>query len=128
MQGLSATFQGFDTTGLSVLYSITLVSPGTSALPSSDAFSTFDHSLGRDFHECSMVFNTTQGFQFCIKSLLCLQAQAHYPVVDVFSVSAYLDKLADECKRRMSEANASTDLQGLPLLNQLMLNSPADGR
>lgn len=57
-----------------------------------------------------------------------MQAQAHYPLVDVWVVSTYLDKLAAECKERMAAAGAHTDLEGLHILNQLLFNPPADGR
>ncbi|DBA89655.1 TPA: hypothetical protein ACH3X2_004547 [Trebouxia sp. C0005] len=56
-----------------------------------------------------------------------LVAQAHYPCVDVSAVSAYLDRLAEECKHRMAEAGTGTDLEALLLLNQLLFNPPADG-
>ena len=59
---------------------------------------------------------------------LFLQAQAHYPLVDVFAVSTYLDALAAECKQRMAASSASNDLERLAILNQLMFNPPADGR
>ena len=52
--------------------------------------------------------------------ILLLQAQAHYPLVDVSAVSAYLDRLA--------EAGTRTDLEALLILNQLLFNPPADGR
>ena len=66
---------------------------------------------------------------FAVDSMwLPSQAQAHYPVVDVFVLSTYLDKLAEECKHRMAEANARNDLDGLSILNQLMFNPPANGR
>ncbi len=57
-----------------------------------------------------------------------LQAQAHYPLVDVSVVSTYLDQLAAECRHRMAAAGTSSDLQGLLILNQLLFNPPADGR
>lgn len=57
-----------------------------------------------------------------------MQAQAHYPLVDVFAVSSYLDKLAAECKARIAASGASNDLDKLAVLNQLMFNPPADGR
>ena len=60
--------------------------------------------------------------------ILLLQAQAHYPCVDVSAVSAYLDRLAEECKHRMAEAGTGTDLEALLILNQLLFNPPADGR
>ena len=60
--------------------------------------------------------------------MLHVQAQAHYPLVDVFAVSSYLDKLAAECEARIAASNAHTDLEKLAILNQLMFNPPADGR
>ena len=48
--------------------------------------------------------------------------------MDVFALSTYLDKLALECKHRMAEADARSDLDGLSILNQLMFNPPANGR
>lgn len=57
-----------------------------------------------------------------------LQAQAHYPLVDVFKVEAFLDELAEECKRRMVQTGASNDLEGLKVLNNLMFALPEDGR
>ena len=60
--------------------------------------------------------------------MLHVQAQAHYPLVDVFAVSSYLDKLAAECKARIAASGANTDLEKLAVLNQLMFNPPADGR
>lgn len=61
-------------------------------------------------------------------TLLCMQAQAHYPLVDVFAVSSYLDDLATECRARIAASGAHTDLERLTILNQLMFNPPADGR
>ena len=60
--------------------------------------------------------------------MLCVQAQAHYPLVDVFAVSAYLDDLAAECRTRIAANGANTDLGKLAVLNQLMFNPPAGGR
>lgn len=60
--------------------------------------------------------------------MLCVQAQAHYPLVDVFAVSSYLDKLAAECKARITASSPHTNLEKLAILNQLMFNPPADGR
>ena len=61
-------------------------------------------------------------------TLLCMQAQAHYPLVDVFAVSSYLDDLATECRARIAASGAHTDLERLAILNQLMFNPPAGGR
>ena len=60
--------------------------------------------------------------------LCCPQAQAHYPLVDVFTVSSYLDDLAQECRTRIAAVGATTNLDKLAVLNQLMFNPPADGR
>ncbi len=49
-------------------------------------------------------------------------------MVDVSAVSAYLDRLAEECKHRMAAAGTCTDLEALLILNQLLFNPPADGR
>lgn len=49
-------------------------------------------------------------------------------MVDVFTVSSYLDALAAECKKRMAAVGATTDLKRLDILNELMFNLPADGR
>ena len=63
-----------------------------------------------------------------------LQAQAHYPLVDVHMVGDYLDKLGAECKQRIAEAELKasdgevTDLDRLSILNNLMFGTPADGR
>lgn len=59
---------------------------------------------------------------------LCMQAQAHYPLVDVFAVSSYLDDLATECRARIATSGAHTDLERLAVLNQLMFSPPAGGR
>lgn len=60
--------------------------------------------------------------------MLRVQAQAHYPLVDVFAVSSYLDDLAAECRTRIAASGANTNLEKLAILNQLMFNPPADGR
>lgn len=65
---------------------------------------------------------------YSAQAVLRVQAQAHYPLVDVFAVSSYLDELAAECKARMATSDANTDLEKLAVLNQLMFNPPADGR
>ena len=70
-----------------------------------------------------------KGFsQRVAQAVLRVQAQAHYPLVDVFAVSSYLDDLAAECSTRIAASNANTDLEKLAILNQLMFNPPADGR
>ncbi|KAL3159165.1 hypothetical protein ABBQ32_011153 [Trebouxia sp. C0010 RCD-2024] len=55
-------------------------------------------------------------------------AQAHYPLVDVFAISSYLDDLAAECRARIAASGAHTDLERLAVLNQLMFSPPAGGR
>lgn len=57
-----------------------------------------------------------------------MQAQAHYPLVDVFAISSYLDDLAAECRARIAASGAHTDLERLAVLNQLMFSPPAGGR
>ena len=48
--------------------------------------------------------------------------------MNVFKTEAFLDELAEECKRRMREAGVTSDLEGLQVLNQLMFALPEDGR
>ena len=74
-------------------------------------------------HICSV-----QAYRSAILAVLHVQAQAHYPLVDVFAVSSYLDDLAAECRTRIAASDATTDLEKLAILNQLMFNPPADGR
>ena len=68
------------------------------------------------------------------RQLYMLQAQAHYPLVDVHVVKEYLDKLGQECKQRVAEAELTaadvgiSDLDRLKILNNLMFGAPADGR
>lgn len=48
--------------------------------------------------------------------------------MDVFKVEAFLDELAQECKRRMEQNGVDNDLDGLKVLNQVMFALPEDGR
>ena len=80
-------------------------------------------------HTCICATNSDAGNSAASSShVFPLQAQAHYPLVDVFAMSTYLDALAEECQQRVAATGACSSLEKLAILNQLIFNPPADGR
>lgn len=56
-----------------------------------------------------------------------MQAQIHAPFADLTPVPCFLDQLAEELKRRMSDADITGGLPALSLLSAMLFGRPGPG-